>query len=236
MVARHLPWLMTPLSAAFAQVFYRHRQRRWRQLAARHAADPIADPLHTQRAFDHLLAAFASDAGAPPATGEPHPLDAALALVDTPDGRVLGHTHRGYWNQVGPYGGITAAVILQRAGLRTLVLEQNTYSGGMAATVELINGFRYEIAGSVQFPTAPEVANALELDTIPQVHAEVQSVNIGEAGEEPMIFYSDPMKYLMHLSEKHGDDAVMGMAKTLEWTVGPAGRFPVCPKTSVNGG
>ena len=44
-VARHLPWLMTPLSAAFAQVFYRHRQRRWRQLAARHAADPIADPL-----------------------------------------------------------------------------------------------------------------------------------------------------------------------------------------------
>jgi|GEM_PF-181263 len=67
-VARHLPWLMTPLSAAFAQVFYRHRQRRWRQLAARHAAEPMADPLHTQRAFDHLLAAFASDAGAPSAT------------------------------------------------------------------------------------------------------------------------------------------------------------------------
>ena len=128
----------------------------------------------------------------------------------------------------GGHNGLTAAVIMQRAGLRTLVLEQNTYSGGMAATVELINGFRYEIAGSVQFPTAPEVADALELHTIPQVHAEVQSVNIGEAGEEPMIFYSDPMKYLMHLSEKHGDDAVMGMAKTLEWTVGPAkalGRF-----------
>lgn len=31
--ARHLPWLMTPISAAFAWVFYRHRQRRWRQLA-----------------------------------------------------------------------------------------------------------------------------------------------------------------------------------------------------------
>lgn len=67
-VARHLPWLMTPLSGAFAQVFYRHRQRRWRQLAARRAADPMADPLRQQRAFDHLLAAFDRDAGAPPAT------------------------------------------------------------------------------------------------------------------------------------------------------------------------
>ena len=81
-VARYLPWLMTPLSAAFAQLFYRHRQRRWRQLAARHAADPIADPLHTQRAFDHLLAAFASDAGAPPTTRW-HWLEAAHVLGQT---------------------------------------------------------------------------------------------------------------------------------------------------------
>ena len=82
MVARYLPWLMTPLSAAFAQLFYRHRQRRWRQLAARHAAGPIADPLHTQRAFDHLLAAFASDAGAPPTTRW-HWLEAAHVLGQT---------------------------------------------------------------------------------------------------------------------------------------------------------
>lgn len=31
--ARYLPWVMTPLSAAFAWVFYRHRQRRWQRLA-----------------------------------------------------------------------------------------------------------------------------------------------------------------------------------------------------------
>lgn len=35
--ARYLPWVMTPISAAFAWVFYRHRQRRWLQLARRHA-------------------------------------------------------------------------------------------------------------------------------------------------------------------------------------------------------
>jgi phytoene dehydrogenase-like protein len=48
------------------------------------------------------------------------------------------------------HNGLTAAAILQQAGLRTVCLEANTYTGGMAATVELIDGFRYEIAGSVQ--------------------------------------------------------------------------------------
>ncbi len=43
-----------------------------------------------------------------------------------------------------------------------------------------------------------------------------------------MILYSDPMKYMTHLSEKHGADSVLGMAKMLEWTTGPSralGRF-----------
>lgn len=67
-VARHLPWLMTPLSALFAQVFYRHRQRRWRQLAARHAAGGSAPTaLHRRAAFNHLLASFARQPDAPPA-------------------------------------------------------------------------------------------------------------------------------------------------------------------------
>ena len=50
------------------------------------------------------------------------------------------------------HNGLTAAALLQQAGLHTVCLEANTYTGGMAATVELIDGFRYEIAGSVQFP------------------------------------------------------------------------------------
>jgi hypothetical protein len=67
-IARHLPWLMTPLSALFAQVFYRHRQRRWRQLAAQHAARGAApNALHRRAAFNHLLASFARQPDAPPA-------------------------------------------------------------------------------------------------------------------------------------------------------------------------
>ncbi len=134
------------------------------------------------------------------------------------------------------HNGLTAAAVLQAAGLRTVCLEANTYSGGMAATVELIDGFRYEIAGSVQFPTAGQITKELGLDTLPTVDAEVMSVNVGESGEEPMIFYRDPMQLMTHLGEKHGVDAITGMAELIAWSQGPAkalGRFEVRtpPKT-----
>ncbi len=134
------------------------------------------------------------------------------------------------------HNGLTAAAVLQRAGLRTLCLEANTYSGGMAATVELMDGFHFEIAGSVQFPTAPRIAEELGLNTLPTVDADVMSVNIGESGEEPMVFYRDPMQLMTHLGEKHGVEAVTGMAELYAWSQGPAralGRFETCtpPKT-----
>ena len=134
------------------------------------------------------------------------------------------------------HNGLTAAAILQRAGLRTVCLEANTYAGGMAATVELIDGFRYEIAGSVKFPMPSQITKDLGLDTLPEIAPEVMSVNIGENGEEPMVFYRDPMQLMTHLGEKHGLEAVTGMAELIGWSHGPAkalGRFDVRqpPKT-----
>ncbi len=128
------------------------------------------------------------------------------------------------------HNGLTAAVVLQRAGLRTLCLEGNTYSGGMSATVELIDGFRHEIAGSVRFPTAPKINAELGLDTLPTIEADIMSVNLGANGEEAMVFHSDPMRMMAHLNEKHGMDAVMGMAGLYGWASGPGkalGRFDV---------
>lgn len=134
------------------------------------------------------------------------------------------------------HNGLTAAAILQQAGLRTVCLEANTYTGGMAATVELIDGFRYEIAGSVQFPMPSQIAKELGLDTLATVDADVMSVNLGDDGDEPMIFYRDPMRLMTHLAERHGLDAVAGMAGLIGWSQGPAkalGRFDVrtAPKT-----
>lgn len=43
---------------------------------------------------------------------QPHPLDQALALTPTSSGHYLGRTTAAYWNMVGPYGGISAALML----------------------------------------------------------------------------------------------------------------------------
>jgi len=42
----------------------------------------------------------------------PHPFDTAIALALQPDGTMLGATSPDYWNMVGPYGGITAAIVI----------------------------------------------------------------------------------------------------------------------------
>jgi phytoene dehydrogenase-like protein len=86
------------------------------------------------------------------------------------------------------HNGLTAAALLQRGGLRTLCLEKNHYSGGMASTVELFPGYRFEIAGSVLFPMGAEISADLGLDGAPTVDSEVMSVNLGKPGEEPLIF------------------------------------------------
>ena len=64
----------------------------------------------------------------------------------------------------------------------TLCLEKNHYTGGMAATVELFEGFRFEIAGSVLFPLPAQIYDDLGLDACPTVDTEVMSVNLGDPG------------------------------------------------------
>ncbi len=54
------------------------------------------------------------DSGTSPSSAA-HPLDEALQLSASPDalGQYQGKTHAGYWNMVGPFGGTTAATLLQ---------------------------------------------------------------------------------------------------------------------------
>ena len=134
------------------------------------------------------------------------------------------------------HNGLTAAAILQRGGLRTLCLEKNHYAGGMASTVELFDGYRFEIAGSVLFPIPAEISDDLGLGDCPTVDTDVMSVNIGGPDDEPIVFYSDPGEFVQHVADRHGAEAMMGMAELLAWTAAPAralGRFDVRkpPKT-----
>ncbi|KWR91308.1 acyl-CoA thioesterase [Cupriavidus sp. IDO] len=45
----------------------------------------------------------------------PHPFDDAMVLEPAGEHRYLGRTTEAYWNMIGPFGGITAATLLQAA-------------------------------------------------------------------------------------------------------------------------
>ncbi|HEX2286903.1 MAG TPA: NAD(P)/FAD-dependent oxidoreductase [Mycobacterium sp.] len=126
------------------------------------------------------------------------------------------------------HNGLTAAALLQRAGLRTLCLDSKLYAGGMASTVELFDGFQFEIAGSVQIPTSATVSRELGLDDLPTVKLDVMSVSLRGVGDDPLVYYTDPMKLMTHINEVHGAEAVTGMAGLMAWCQAPTralGRF-----------
>lgn len=126
------------------------------------------------------------------------------------------------------HNGLAAAALLQRNGLHTLCLDSKLYAGGMASTVELFDGYRFEIAGSLQFPTSARVSAELGLDDLPTVDLDVMSVSLRGIGDDPVVYYTDPMRMLTHLNEVHGAEAVNGMAGLMAWSMAPTralGRF-----------
>jgi phytoene dehydrogenase-like protein len=128
------------------------------------------------------------------------------------------------------HNGLTAAFVMARDGMRVLCLEKNHFIGGMASTTELIRGYRFELAGSIQFPIPNEIYEDLGLGACPIYEPEVQSASIGAAGQPPLFLYSDPERLLEHLGETLGIDAVLGMAEVAGWAEAPAraiGRFDV---------
>jgi phytoene dehydrogenase-like protein len=128
------------------------------------------------------------------------------------------------------HNGLTAAAVMARGGMRVLCLEKNHFIGGMASTTELIRGYQFELAGSIQFPIPDEIFEDLGLDACPIYEPEVQSAGIGEAGRPPVILYSNPDRLLEHLGDVVGFDAVVGMAEIAAWAEAPAraiGRFDV---------
>jgi phytoene dehydrogenase-like protein len=128
------------------------------------------------------------------------------------------------------HNGLTAAAVMARGGMRVLCLEKNHFIGGMSSSTELIRGYHFELAGSIQFPLPNEIFEDLGFDACPIYEPEVQSASIGTSGEPPILLYSDPERLLAHLSDALGLDAVMGMAEVAAWAQAPAraiGRFDV---------
>ncbi len=134
------------------------------------------------------------------------------------------------------HNGLTAAAVMARGGLRVLCLEKNHFIGGMASTTELIRGYRFELAGSIQFPIPNEIFEDLELESCPIYEPEVQSASIGEGGGARPVAHLAVLgpreaRLLEHLGETLGIEAVLGMAEVAAWAEAPAwraiGRFDV---------
>jgi phytoene dehydrogenase-like protein len=120
------------------------------------------------------------------------------------------------------HNGLTAATVMARGGMRVLCLEKNHFIGGMATTTELARGYRFELAGSIQFPIPTEIFDDLGFDACPIYEPEVQSASIGAADEPTILLYSDPGRLLDHLNERLGLEAVLGMAEVAAWAEAPA--------------
>jgi phytoene dehydrogenase-like protein len=128
------------------------------------------------------------------------------------------------------HNGLTAAAVMARGGMRVLCVEKNHFIGGMASTTELIRGYRFELAGSIQFPVPNEIYEDLDLASCPIYEPEVQSASINGDDRPPIFLYSDPERLLEHLGETLGIEAVLGMAEVAAWAEAPAraiGRFDV---------
>jgi len=63
----------------------------------------------------------------------------------------------------GGHNGLISAAYLARAGMKTLVLEQNAYLGGAASTDEIVPGFRFSQMSYVVSLLRPEIIRELEL-------------------------------------------------------------------------
>ena len=128
------------------------------------------------------------------------------------------------------HNGLTAAAVMARGGMHVLCLEKNHFVGGMASTTELIRGYRFELAGSIQFPIPDEIFEDLGLSACPIYEPEIQSASIAGGAQPPIFLYSDTDRLLEHLGERLGMDAVLGMAEIVAWADAPAraiGRFDV---------
>jgi len=128
------------------------------------------------------------------------------------------------------HNGLTAAAVMARGGMRVLCVEKNHFIGGMASTNELVRGYQFELAGSIQFPIPTEIYDDLDFASCPIYEPEVQSAAIGPAEQPPLLLYSDPERLVDHLNDVLGLEAVLGMAEVAGWAEAPAraiGRFEV---------
>jgi phytoene dehydrogenase-like protein len=117
------------------------------------------------------------------------------------------------------HNGLAAATILAKAGLKVLNVEKNGYVGGMAATREVIKGFRHNVGAWAFMVFSQQLMDVLELERygLELIEPTTSFCNFGVPDENPFVLYNDPSKLINHLQKDHGEGALQGMMGVLEF-------------------
>jgi phytoene dehydrogenase-like protein len=117
------------------------------------------------------------------------------------------------------HNGLTAATVLAKKGLNVLVVEKTNWNGGMAASKELFKGFKHSVGAWALLVFRREMIDLLELDKygLELITPESSYCVFGDPEDSVFIGYSDTGKMAEHVMEKHGIDAIQGLAKLAEY-------------------
>jgi phytoene dehydrogenase-like protein len=122
------------------------------------------------------------------------------------------------------HNGLAAATVLASRGVKVLVLEKNSYVGGMTGTREILKGCRNEVGASCFFPISREVAEALDFEGngAEFIDLPVMAVNLPNSGAPPLLFYKNRLRQLVHIVSRHGPSAMLGFVRLARYCKYPA--------------
>jgi len=105
------------------------------------------------------------------------------------------------------HNGLTAATLLQRAGLRTLCLDSKAVRRRMASTVELFDGYKFE---NRRLSTDSDVGDGEPRNsdsTTAQRRPRRDVVSLRASADDPLVYYTRSDEADDHINEVHGAEA-----------------------------
>ncbi len=117
------------------------------------------------------------------------------------------------------HNGLAAASVLARNGLSVLCVEKNHWVGGMAATRTLFEGYKHNVGAWALLIFRDAMIKRLGLENygLELIRPRTSYCVFGDPEDTLFIGYTDQEELALHLMEKHGEDAVEGLALLGDW-------------------